>query len=232
MLSWNTCLKPERAWGRLLSRSYVTALGNCKGSKGRRSGFSGFYHFFYILIKKHPSYLFYTHGFRIRFYLTKQSHKQLSKKTNRKLRTQDVCWASQVVLVVKNLPANAGDKRDPGSIPGRGKSPGGGHGNPLQYACLEHPMDRGTWRATAHGVAKSRTWLKWLSTHARGLWAVWDHSYYGSSCSDLNLTTPNLMCGSVFLHTILLFHKGGVRESHTLCFLSKDIYIKFSCQIG
>ena len=51
--------------------------------------------------------------------------------------------ASQVVLVVKNLPANAGDMRDAGSIPGLGRSPGGGHGNPLQYSCLKNPMDRG-----------------------------------------------------------------------------------------
>ena len=50
--------------------------------------------------------------------------------------------ASQVALVVKNLPANAGDVRDEGSIPGLGRSPGGGHGSPLQYSCLENPMDR------------------------------------------------------------------------------------------
>ena len=62
-----------------------------------------------------------------------------------------------VALVVKNLSANAGDVRDGGSIPGLGRSPGGGHGYPLQYACLENPMDRGAWWATVHGVAKSRT---------------------------------------------------------------------------
>ena len=50
--------------------------------------------------------------------------------------------ASQVVLMVKNLPASAGDVRDVGLIPGSGRSPGGGHGNPLQYSCLENPMDR------------------------------------------------------------------------------------------
>ena len=65
--------------------------------------------------------------------------------------------ASQVVLVVKNLPASAGDIRDVGSIPGLGRSPGGGHGNPLQYSCLQNPMDRGAWRATVHGVTKSWT---------------------------------------------------------------------------
>ena len=65
--------------------------------------------------------------------------------------------ASQVVLVVKNPPANAGDTGDMGSIPGLGRSPGGGHGNPLQYSCLENPMDRRAWQATVHRVAKSWT---------------------------------------------------------------------------
>ena len=58
--------------------------------------------------------------------------------------------------VVKNPPAHTGDVRDVGSIPGSGRFPGGGHGNPLQYSCLENPMDRGAWQATAHGVAKSQ----------------------------------------------------------------------------
>ena len=62
--------------------------------------------------------------------------------------------SSQVVLVVKNLPANAGDIIDMGSIPGSGRSPGGEHGNPFQYSCLENPMDRGAWWATVHRVAK------------------------------------------------------------------------------
>ena len=57
----------------------------------------------------------------------------------------------------KNLPANAGDKRDKGLIPGLGRSPGGGHSNPLQYSCLEKPMDRGAWRATVHRVPKGWT---------------------------------------------------------------------------
>ena len=54
-------------------------------------------------------------------------------------------WASQVVLVVKNLPASAGDTGDPGLIPGSGRSPEGENGNPLQYSCLENPTDRGAW---------------------------------------------------------------------------------------
>ena len=60
-----------------------------------------------------------------------------------------------MALVVKNLPANAGDIRDVGSIPGSGRSPEGGHGSPLQYSCLENPMDRGAFWAIVHSVAQS-----------------------------------------------------------------------------
>ena len=59
--------------------------------------------------------------------------------------------------MVKNPPANAGDVRDAGSVPGLGRSPGEGHGNTLQYSCLENDMDRGAWWATVYGVAKSWT---------------------------------------------------------------------------
>ena len=62
--------------------------------------------------------------------------------------------ASQVVLVVKNLPTSVGDIRDVGSIPGLRRSPGGRHGNPVQHSCLDNPMDKGAWRATVHGVTK------------------------------------------------------------------------------
>ena len=64
---------------------------------------------------------------------------------------------SQVSQVVKTPPTNVGDAREAGSIPGSGRSPGGGHGNPLQYSCLENPMDRGAWRAIVHDIAKSQT---------------------------------------------------------------------------
>ena len=63
--------------------------------------------------------------------------------------------ASQEVLVVKNLPTNAGEIRVVGSIPVWGRSPGGGHGNPLQHSCLENPMDRRAWWATVHRFAES-----------------------------------------------------------------------------
>ena len=66
-------------------------------------------------------------------------------------------WASQLVLVVKHLPTNAGDLRDAGSISGRGKSPEVGNSNPFQYCCLENPMDRGAWQATVPRVAESDT---------------------------------------------------------------------------
>ena len=71
----------------------------------------------------------------------------------------DDCRASQVAPVVKNPPAKAGDIRDAGSIPGLERFPGGGHCNPLQYSCLENPMDRRAWRATVHRVVKNRTQL-------------------------------------------------------------------------
>ena len=64
--------------------------------------------------------------------------------------------------MVKNPPDNAGDVRYKDSIPGSGRSPGGGHGNPLQYSCLENPIDRGIWQATVHRIKKSQTLL---STH-------------------------------------------------------------------
>ena len=83
---------------------------------------------------------------------------------------------SQVLLVGKNLPAHAGDLRDMGSIPGSRRSPRGERGNPLQYSCLENPMDRGAWRATVDRVAKSWSCLKRLSTHAQKV-GLLDHTW-------------------------------------------------------
>ena len=68
--------------------------------------------------------------------------------------------ASPVVLVVKNLPVNAGEIRDTDSIPESERSPGRGHSNPLQYSCLGNPTDRGAWWSTVHRVAQSQTPLK------------------------------------------------------------------------
>ena len=74
------------------------------------------------------------------------------------LESYNLC-GTQVALVVKNLPANEQDLRDAGSVPGLGRSSGEGNGDPLQYSCLENPMDRGTWRVTVHRVTKSQTRL-------------------------------------------------------------------------
>ena len=78
-----------------------------------------------------------------------------------------IIMASQVALVVKNPHANAEDTRDVGWIPGSGRSPGEGHGNPLQYSCLENLMDRGAWQAAVWGGRKELdmtedTWHIWL----------------------------------------------------------------------
>ena len=80
--------------------------------------------------------------------------------------------ASQVVLMVKNPPANARDLRHSSSIPGSERSPGEENGNPLHCSCLENLMDRAAWWATVHGITKSQTQLKRLSTHARRLWSL------------------------------------------------------------
>ena len=96
--------------------------------------------------------------------LTEMEKEQVGKEIKRST-LHCTGQASQVALVVKNLPASAGDVRDVSSIPGLGRSPGEGHGNPLRYSCLENPMDRGAWLAMVHSVAKSQTRLKQLRTH-------------------------------------------------------------------
>ena len=90
--------------------------------------------------------------------------------------TTDI-WASQVVLENAKEP---GDVRDMGLIPGLGRSPGGGHGNPLSYPCLENTMDRGAWLATVHRVAKSWTWLKQPGMHTCTRYLLERHSEYYS----------------------------------------------------
>ena len=76
-----------------------------------------------------------------------------------------ITGASQVALMVKNLPASEGVVRDMGLIPVLGRSPGRGNGSPLQYSCLENPINRGVLWSTVHRVTKSWTQLKQLSTH-------------------------------------------------------------------
>ena len=90
----------------------------------------------------------------------RESDTELVTHTHTDTQTYIIYMASQVMLVVKNLPANARDLRDTRSIPGSGRSPRGGRDNPPQYSCLENPTDRGAWWATLHGVAKSQTQLE------------------------------------------------------------------------
>ena len=97
-------------------------------------------------------------------------------------------WASQVALVVKNSPTNRGDPKDLGSIPESERSPGGGHGTPLQYSCLENPMDRGAWQATVHRVAKSWTWLKRLCMHTHMGFLFCFTDLFVSSFTGINLS--------------------------------------------
>jgi len=115
--------------------------------------------------------------------------------------------------VVKTLPASEGDIRDVSSIPVSGRFPGGGHGYPLQYSCLENPMDRRTWQATVHRVSKSRTRLKQLSTH------VLTSNFYQWNCTIstihfcnifliLNSTTElcnDILC--LYLYTHICVHE-------------------------
>ena len=89
--------------------------------------------------------------------------------------------SSQGALVVKNLPAKAGDERGTDSVPELGRSPGGGHGSSLQYSCLKIPMDRGAWQATVHRVTKSQTRLKQMSTLNHTC-----KGYMGSSAFDVH----------------------------------------------
>ena len=116
-------------------------------------------------------------------------------------------WAQRDVVrevfpggsVVKNLPANAGDSGDPRSIPGWGRSPGGGHGSPLQSSCLENPMDRGVWQATVHGVAKSQTRL------SNTLTCSFHCSFYPSGNVLICLFIHGFLFSSVVINVSSLF---------------------------
>ena len=112
-----------------------------------------------------------------------------------------VClWGFPGGSVVKNLPANAGDL---GLILGSGRSPGGGNANPFKYTCLENPTDRGAWQAIVHGVAKSWTGLKRLSTHI----------CMSLSHQSINSISLPKHCGSdlyVQLHLCIMISKPGL----------------------
>ena len=126
--------------------------------------------------------------------------------------------ASQVVLVVKNLSTSAGDVRDMCLIPGLGRSPGGGHGNPLHYSCLENPVDRGTGKAIVHRVAESQTWLwsdldqiiKMFSSVAQ---------LYRTLCDPMNHSMPGLLVYHhlpEFTQTHVLWVGDAIQSFHSL----------------
>ena len=96
--------------------------------------------------------------------------------------------ASQLALSGKE--PNAGDIRDAGLIPRLGRSPGGGHGSPLQYSCLENPMDRGAWQATVHGVAKHRTRLIRLNTYTHDSHLIPLHPSSEEEAQRREMTSP------------------------------------------
>ena len=86
--------------------------------------------------------------------------------------------STAVVLGVQNMRASAQEERDTGLTPGLGRSPGEGHGNPLQYSCLENPLDRGAWWVTVHGVTKSWTRLSNLAQHRlKKKAAIWSNKW-------------------------------------------------------
>ena len=115
--------------------------------------------------------------------------------------------ALQGVLVVKNLPANAGDARDVGSIPGLGRSPGVENGNPFQYSCLESSMDRGALWATVHGVTKSQNMTEQLNTHTH------KHTHTRTQTQmhpidSVSLENPNTHICEVYLNKAVVFKTG------------------------
>ena len=120
--------------------------------------------------------------------------------------------------MVKNPPANAGETGNAGSIPGSGRSPGGGQGNPLQFSCLENPMDRGAWRAIVHRVTKSWTRLKQFSMHTCMLSGItssplthtyrdplWPHTVRVTSSQEGRLGSPLERLGFFFFF-LAAFH--------------------------
>ena len=119
--------------------------------------------------------------------------------------------------VVNNLACNAGDTVDAGPDPGLARSPGGGDGNSLQYSYLENPMDWGAWWATVHGVAKSWTCLKWLSTHSR---ALGGGEYIPQKCWILYYLLIYLGLHSVFVATLGL-SLAAESEDYSLAVLSR-----------
>ena len=145
-------------------------------------------------------------------------------------------WASQVALVVKNLPANAGNLSDMGSISGSGRSPGGGNGNPHQYSCLENPMDRGGASSSPWGLKESDT-TEHLSTPLNSVWRLQIGAWVGEGkmgsfwcffhifavfCYQ---TDNSLLLKWFFISTLQVFYKFG----NLSCLLG--LFIKWICEL-
>ena len=134
--------------------------------------------------------------------------------------------------VIKNLPANAGDIEDASLIPGLGRSPGGGHGNPLQCSCLENPMDRGAWWATVHGVSPWGTVHgvrhNWAAEHIhRVTWRKW-------GTVGVKMTAAGALRLLRHLYTTLLFHNysslvSSLRKASS-CLLTR-IWMNWKCKM-
>ena len=105
-------------------------------------------------------------------------------------------WGFPGGSVGKESTCSAGDTEDMGSVAGLGRFPGGGHGNPLQYSCLENPMDRGAWQAIVDRVTKSWTWLKWLSTAQEYVYLVFKDFFLSiqNMCWFVTIRTFSFMC--------------------------------------
>ena len=112
--------------------------------------------------------------------------------------------ASLVALGVKNPATNAGDLRNAGLISGWRRSPGRGLGNPLQYSCLENPMDRRAWRAVVHRVTNSGTGLKQLSVHAPLYWAGFFLGRSGGTHLSQEFCVHAMICFILFFNIYLL----------------------------
>ena len=153
-------------------------------------------------------------------------------------------------LVVKNPPASAGEVRDTSSIPASGRSPGEEHGNPLQYTCLENPLDSGAWQVTFHRVTQNQTWLKQLSTQTLciwGKWVEWQYTALTYPLPSLNQSVVPCQVLAVASWPAYKLHGRQVWYSHLLkCFpqfvvihifkgfsivneAEVDVFLEFSC---
>ena len=133
-------------------------------------------------------------------------------------------------IVVKNPPASAEDVRDVGLILRSERSARGGHGNPLKYSCLGNPMDRVAWQATVHGVAKSQTRLKWLSTHPL------PREVHNSAVTAWTLATGFPEFRSQLYHFLVMWLQGSffwsLRLNFFTCKITVMISTSLSCREG